>query len=501
MPDTSIRPFSPDDIPSLHRVVMRSAEQDRVDPISTLESIPTLEQLVESLDSNNADPNSDVFVAVDDKTKDIVGYGKIGWWQEEDGTFVYIHQGNIDPEHRGNGVGQELLNTLQTRIRDVASSHPEDKPKVFGANASESEEASIKLLEKDGYKKVWSQVEMEFTDFDSLIAVEEPEGFDFRPPETLEEKRKVYELNVRVYEGTPGSLPASEDGFKEYLEDHADLSLWNVAWDGDNVAGFVLSRSYDDKGEVSEVATAPEYRRRGLGKWLMAENIKALHERGNDIVRLHTNSDGAQGGRQLYESMGFSALKESHRFRKPLLESKINPEEVEVGAVQPDEMQELADLAAKSFSDAFGDEMEPEDLAKTLEDNRSLAYFERTKDSSTIIVARYKEKIAGYAQYGTVKLSGIEASPEDREIGRVYVDTDLHGSGIGRRLMDATLADPDVAKAPNVYLQVWEENEPAIALYEKYGFENSGAVEEFLLAGKPARDIIMVRHQSKSRDK
>jgi mycothiol synthase len=456
---------------------------------------------VESLDSNNADPNSDVFVAVDDKTKDIVGYGKIGWWQEEDGTFVYIHQGHVDPEHRGKGVGQELLQALQSRIREVASGHPDDKPKTFGANASESEEAALKLLKKDGYKKVWSQVEMEFTDFDSLDAIEQPEGFDFRPPETLEEKRKVYELNVRVYEGTQGALPATEEGFQEYLEDHADLSLWNIAWDGENVAGFVISRSDKDKGEVSEVATAPEYRRRGLGKWLMAENIKALHDRGNDIIRLHTNSEGEQGGRQLYESMGFSALKESHRLRKPLQESKINPEEVEVGLVRSDEMQELADLAARSFSDAFGDEMDPEDLAQSLEENRSLAYFERTKDSSTIIVARYQGKLAGYAQYGSVKLTGIDAAPEDREIGRVYVDTALHGGGIGRQLMDATLADPDVASAPNVYLQVWEENEPAIALYKQYGFENSGAVEEFLLAGKPARDLIMVRHQHESKEK
>jgi mycothiol synthase len=401
---TTIRPYSSDDIASIHRVATRAAEHDKVDPLSTLESIPTLEQLVESLDSNNADPNSDVFVAVDDKTKDIVGYGKIGWWQEEDGTFVYIHQGHVDPEHRGKGVGQELLQALQSRIREVASGHPDDKPKTFGANASESEEAALKLLKKDGYKKVWSQVEMEFTDFDSLDAIEQPEGFDFRPPETLEEKRKVYELNVRVYEGTQGALPATEEGFQEYLEDHADLSLWNIAWDGENVAGFVISRSDKDKGEVSEVATAPEYRRRGLGKWLMAENIKALHDRGNDIIRLHTNSEGEQGGRQLYESMGFSALKESHRLRKPLQESKINPEEVEVGLVRSDEMQELADLAARSFSDAFGDEMDPEDLAQSLEENRSLAYFERTKDSSTIIVARYQGKLAGYAQYGSCKV-------------------------------------------------------------------------------------------------
>lgn len=176
-------------------------------------------------------------------------------------------------------------------------------------------------------------------------------------------------------------------------------------------------------------------------------------------------------------------------------ETKIGPQEIEVGLVRPDEMQDLADLAAKSFSDAFGGEMDPEDLAKAIEETRSLAYFERTKDTSTIIVARYRGELAGYAQYGSVKLTGVEACPEDREIGRVYVDTDLHSRGVGRQLMDTILVDPDVKAAPNVFLQVWEENEPAIALYEKYGFENSGHVERFEQAGKPLEDMIMVRHQ------
>jgi hypothetical protein len=67
----------------MHGVAMRAADHDGVDPLSTLETMPSLEQLVTSLESNNTDPNSDVFVAVDEKTKDIVGYGKIGWWQEE----------------------------------------------------------------------------------------------------------------------------------------------------------------------------------------------------------------------------------------------------------------------------------------------------------------------------------------------------------------------------------------------------------------------------------
>lgn len=330
------------------------------------------------------------------------------------------------------------------------------------------------------------------------------------------EEAGITEQDVRNrVEGEHGELVADKIAWwRKGIETSGENRAIFVVKDEGKVVGFVAPSIMDGQRRIGAIYVLPETQGKGLGRKLLDKAID-WYGRDEDIY-LHVASynDNAIG---FYEKNGFektgNAIEDLDARERGVVEipeiemvlkanqndeSKINPEEVEVGLVRPDEMQELADLAARSFSDAFGDEMDPEDLAKSLEENRSLAYFERTKDSSTIIVARYQGKLAGYAQYGSVKLTGIDATPEDREIGRVYVDTTLHGVGIGRQLVDATLADPDVANAPNVYLQVWEENEPAISLYKKYGFENSGAVEEFLLAGKPAKDLIMVRHQHKS---
>jgi ribosomal protein S18 acetylase RimI-like enzyme len=175
-------------------------------------------------------------------------------------------------------------------------------------------------------------------------------------------------------------------------------------------------------------------------------------------------------------------------------EAKTGANSVHIERLRPEEIPELAELAAKTFSDAFGQEMDPDDLKRSLEENRSIPYFERSMDTSKIMVAKQQGKIVGYVQYGSVLIPEANASPEDREIGRLYVDTDLQGRGIGRQLMDLALADPEVTAAPNVFLQVWDQNHGAIALYESYGFETSG-VTQFELAGKPAQDLIMVRHQ------
>jgi ribosomal protein S18 acetylase RimI-like enzyme len=176
------------------------------------------------------------------------------------------------------------------------------------------------------------------------------------------------------------------------------------------------------------------------------------------------------------------------RTKKTKLEVRIEP-------VKPDELKELADLASRTFKDAFGDGMDPEDLAKSLAENRSVAYFEKALSDSKILVAKHEGKIVGYLQYGVVKIPEAEATEDDLELGRLYIETDLQGRGLGRQLTDAALSDPDMAKAPNIFLQVWDENQKAISLYESYGFEKCG-VTTFDLGGKPAQDLIMVRRQA-----
>ncbi len=357
-------------------------------------------------------------------------------------------------------------------------------------------------------------------------------------PATPEDAAGVYEVQRQTWIDTYPNEEAgiTEQDIRNRIEgEHGEKIEDRIAWwrkgietsgekrgiyvvkDSSKVVGFVAPGIIEGQRRIGAIYILPEAQGKGLGRKLLEKAID-WHSREEDIF-LHVASYN-DNAIDFYKKNGFEKTgnsiedldaRERGDMEIPEIEmvlkakqnneAKVKPEEIEVGLVRPDEMQDLADLAARSFSDAFGDDMNPEDLAVSLEEDRSLAYFERTKDSSTILVARYQGKLAGYAQYGSVKLNGIDASPEDREIGRVYVDTTLHGVGIGRLLMESTLSDPDVAQAPNVYLQVWKENEPAIALYKKYGFENSGAVEEFLLAGKPARDIIMVRHQSKSSDK
>jgi ribosomal protein S18 acetylase RimI-like enzyme len=190
--------------------------------------------------------------------------------------------------------------------------------KVLGANASQTEAGASELLLADAYQKVWSQVEMEYTAMDKLSRLPHPEAFELRPIKSEKEKRQVYHANKRVYAGQFGNPQPSEEDYQEFIEDSSETSLWKVLWHDNDIAGFVLSRMRPNGAEVMEVSVMPEFRRRGLGTYLMVESMLELRKRGVDEVRLHTGAEGKMGGRQLYESLGFKALKEHYRYRKPL---------------------------------------------------------------------------------------------------------------------------------------------------------------------------------------
>lgn len=79
------------------------------------------------------------------------------------------------------------------------------------------------------------------------------------------------------------------------------------------------------------------------------------------------------------------------------------------------------------------------------------------------------EELCGYA--GITKLGPAGAA--EYEIHTIGVGQKWQRRGLGAQLMDALMAA--VAEDPGpVFLEVRTDNEPAIAMYRRYGFENMG---------------------------
>lgn len=152
----------------------------------------------------------------------------------------------------------------------------------------------------------------------------------------------------------------------------------------------------------------------------------------------------------------------------------------------------LADLARRTWLDAFGDSVSADDAAAEAEDTRSEEYFRAALRTDTILVAEADGQLVGYVKFGEVEIPEVDAEPGDGGLHRVYVETAQHGRGIGRELVHAALSHPRLQAAPRVYLQVWEENRTAVGLYESLGFRTVGTTRVTIGTNEVGDDLVMV---------
>jgi ribosomal protein S18 acetylase RimI-like enzyme len=162
-----------------------------------------------------------------------------------------------------------------------------------------------------------------------------------------------------------------------------------------------------------------------------------------------------------------------------------------------DDVPALSALARRTWSAAFGDGVRPENEQAELDGRRSEAYFADALTRKTILVAEEDGVLLGYVQFGDVGIAEVDARPGDQALQRLYVDTELQGRGLGRALLEAAFAHPRLAGAERVFLTVWEENERAVGLYERFGFRRVGTTT-FTIGTEVMEDLVMVRTSNPS---
>ena len=165
---------------------------------------------------------------------------------------------------------------------------------------------------------------------------------------------------------------------------------------------------------------------------------------------------------------------------------------MKIRPVTENDLPPLADLARRTWLDAFGDSVNADDAAAEAEDTRSEEYFRAALRTDTILVAEADGQLVGYVKFGEVEIPEVDAEPGDGGLHRVYVETVQHGRGIGRELVHAALAHPRLQAAPRVYLQVWEENRTAVGLYESLGFRTVGTTRVTIGTNEVGEDLVMV---------
>jgi ribosomal protein S18 acetylase RimI-like enzyme len=320
VPGLSFRPIrGEEDAEALYAVHAGRIVHDQIDPLSSFEDLPSREGLSASLSRAVAQGRQDEWLVAQAQAT-VVGYSRLKCWPEDDGTWVYLILGWVLPEWRGRGIGTAMLHWAEDRSRRLAAAWHSGERFEFAANASSTEKEATALLTNEGYRAGYTVLELSLDADTPVPSYLLPTGIEVRPvrPEHLvliaasigEAYQQEYDAG-RFQESYDSAAYAAELSAPKH-----DPTLWQVAWEGNQVAGQVLTIIENGRAEVLEVSVRHAWRRRGLARALLSRAVQRLRGRGIDVIRIGTVSEFRTRARDLYASVGFRVVKEFPRYRK-----------------------------------------------------------------------------------------------------------------------------------------------------------------------------------------
>jgi mycothiol synthase len=319
--DVDLRELNPDgDLPAVAALIGDVNAHDGVDWYPTVESLRN-----EWSASPMYHPLLDTRVAVGGDR--IVGAVRHSW-RERESAIVHRLEVWVHPSARRQGLGRRLLEWGEARARESTTDGtggPTDGMLTYGGNTSREIPAGVAFAEAMGYKPIRYHFEMRRPLDQPIPDVALPDGLEVRPV-LPEHHRAIWDADEEAFRDHWDHAVVTEEDYTQFFsQPDLDPSLWQVAWDGDEVAGLVINGIYPHEHERSgvkvgwldSVATRRPWRRRGVAGALIARSLAVLRDRGMEVAALGVDSESPTGALGLYESFGFRQSRTWMFLRKP----------------------------------------------------------------------------------------------------------------------------------------------------------------------------------------
>jgi mycothiol synthase len=273
----------------------------------------------------NCDPHRDIVMA--EVHGELVAYARVFWTDQVDGSRNYENFGFVDPEWRRRGIGWALHQRNEARLREIAGGHPGVAEQWLSSSGPDRDLGNEALMARSGYEPIRHFYDMVAPSLDGIDQLPLPDGLEVRPA-AREHLRHIWDASVEAFRDHWGEPEMSEADWRRFEgnPDYAERPFWMIAWDGDEIAGLVITTVPREDNEahgrarvfVDTVATRRPWRRRGLARALMARSLVAAREAGYTSALLDVDAENVTGALGLYESLGFEAVRRETAYRKPL---------------------------------------------------------------------------------------------------------------------------------------------------------------------------------------
>lgn len=243
-----------------------------------------------------------------EREQDPVGFAACIEREAESMCWITVH-----PDLSGRGLSSWLITRAEERA--VAASSSSLRLGALADNA-----AAQRLFADRGYREARHYFTMRIDLDGELARPVWPEGIrvaTFRP----EDARAVHAALNEAFAQEWGwhSLPFEEWREHRLEAPHTDVSLWFIAWEGDEIAGVARCEdNRDGGGWVGAIGVRAPWRGRGIGRALLLHAFAEFRRRGDPHVGLGVDAENPTGATRLYESVGMRVMKEDVIFEKEL---------------------------------------------------------------------------------------------------------------------------------------------------------------------------------------
>ena len=274
------------------------------------------EELLHEWQNPGFDVDADGFI-VETEDGRIVGYGGVVNVNE---NAVFEILGNGHPDFKGLGIGTTLLRSVEKRARQLMEHAQPDVRIVLKTTISKNDAAGITLHENEGYRPVQYHWRMEINLKDAPPIPNFPAGIELRPFIQGEQDEAILRANNEAFREHPNHIDWSLEEWKRYRYDDPefDPTLWMIAWDGDEIAGYSINRYRTGIGWIRTLGVRPRWRKRGLGEALLYQSFGEYYRRGMKTVGLGVNANNPTGATRLYLKVGMRAASEHITYEKEL---------------------------------------------------------------------------------------------------------------------------------------------------------------------------------------
>lgn len=285
----------------------------------------TSEELRQEWETPGFELERDAFL-VQDSDGRIVGFEE---FNNQHAHAILQTDGYVHPEFKGRGIGTALLQMVEQRARQEMKLAESEVRVALRSTTDVHDLAGLELHRNEGYQPLRYHWRMEIVLNEPPAEPRFPEGIELRPFVKGEHDVAVWQAQNEAFRDHWGSHDVSLEDWRRsrFGDPEFDPTLWAIAWDGQQVAGFSLNRYRMGIGWIRTLGVRRAWRQRGLGEAILLHSFGEFYKRGKTTIGLGVDAQNPTGATRLYQKVGMVAASEFVTYEKELRSGRNVDEE------------------------------------------------------------------------------------------------------------------------------------------------------------------------------